>query len=159
MTSVVTIGVVADTHGLVRPELLEALAGCDAILHAGDVGGGHVLRELEALAPLSAVRGNNDPPAEELPPTRTVELGGRRFHVLHAIQKLVEADAQRADVVVYGHSHRPALEEREGVLYLNPGSAGPPRFRLPITAARLRLAPGGIEPELVTLVERQPRKG
>ena len=152
------IGVVSDTHGLVRPELLDALAGCDAIVHAGDVGGDEVLEALRAIAPVTVVRGNNDRDMPQLPEEATLVVRGRRIHVVHDIADLsIDAPAAKVDLVVYGHSHRPRLEERAGVTYLNPGSAGPRRFNLPIAAARVRLTDGGLEPELVELV-RPKRK-
>lgn len=146
------LGVVSDTHGLVRPELVTALTGCDAILHAGDVGNPEVLSTLAAIAPLTAVRGNNDGWSKELPHDVELGFGGYRFYVVHDIADLDFEPASRSvDVVVYGHSHRPLIEKRGGVLFLNPGSAGPRRFRLPIVAARVRITGRGLEPELIEL--------
>lgn len=148
------IGVISDTHGLLRPQALAALQGSELILHAGDIGSAVVLEQLAAIAPLAAIRGNNDTEAWALavPETRTVEASGKRFYLLHDLKALaVDPAATGIDVVVAGHSHKPLAEMREGVLYLNPGSAGPRRWRLPITLARLRIGDGRIEHELVHL--------
>lgn len=148
------IGVISDTHGLLRPQALAALEGSELILHAGDIGAPEVLSGLQAIAPVLAVRGNNDTDhwAEALPETRVVEVGGRRFYLLHDMKTLdVDPLAAGFDAVLSGHSHKPLAETRAGVLYLNPGSAGPRRFRLPITLARLRLAEGRIDTELLHL--------
>ncbi|TAJ51288.1 MAG: metallophosphoesterase [Nevskiaceae bacterium] len=148
------IGVISDTHGLLRPQALAALAGSELILHAGDIGAPEVLAALEAIAPVAAVRGNNDtePWAEALPETRVVEAGGLRFYLLHDLKTLaLDPLAAGFDAVLSGHSHKPLAETRAGVLYLNPGSAGPRRFRLPITLARLRLQDGRIDSELLHL--------
>jgi putative phosphoesterase len=135
-----TIGVVSDTHGLVRREVLARLAGCELIVHAGDVGSPEVLAALETVAPVVAVRGNVDRGAwsRDLPATSVVTVGRARLYVLHDLGEL-NLDPRTADfdAVVSGHSHVPRVERREGVLYLNPGSAGPRRFRLPIACARL----------------------
>ena len=136
------VGVISDTHGLVRPEAVEALAGSELIIHAGDVGGPGVLEELGRIAPVVAVRGNNDRGAwaDALPAYEAVEVGGTFVYVLHDLKELDIAPAAAGfRVVVSGHSHRPLAEERRGVLYLNPGSAGPRRFKLPVTLARLKL--------------------
>lgn len=148
------IGVISDTHGLLRPQALAALEGSELILHAGDIGSPEVLSALQALAPVVAVRGNNDtaPWAQALPETLTVEAGGRRFHLLHDLKTLaLDPLAAGCDAVVSGHSHKPLIERREGLLYLNPGSAGPRRFQLPITLARLRVQDGRIDAELLHL--------
>lgn len=148
------IGVISDTHSLLRPQALAALAGSELILHAGDIGAPEVLAALEAIAPVLAVRGNNDtaPWARSLPGTRVVEAGGLRFYLLHDLKTLdVDPLAAGFDAVLSGHSHQPLAETRAGVLYLNPGSAGPRRFRLPIALARLRLAEGRISSELLHL--------
>ena len=150
------VGVISDTHGLMRPQALAALRGCDLIIHAGDVGRPDVLPPLRALAPLHVVRGNVDYGdwAERLPATARVDAAGRVFHVLHNIAELaLDPAAAGLAAVVYGHSHKPSIETRDGVLWLNPGSAGPRRFSLPITLARVRVAGGGLSPEIVTLVE------
>lgn len=136
------IGVISDTHGLLRPEAVEALKDVDAIVHAGDIGDRRVLDELAHIAPVSAVRGNIDADfewASEIPWTRDMEIAGRRIHVLHDL-KLIHFDPRAAvDIVISGHSHKPLLDERDGVLYLNPGSAGRRRFRLPVTLALLEI--------------------
>jgi putative phosphoesterase len=149
-----TIGLISDTHGLLRPEALEALAGVEHIIHAGDVGEPGILETLETIAPVTAVRGNVDrePWADRLPETAEVELGGHWFHVLHILDDLAIApEAGGFDVVVYGHSHQPSIEERRGVLYVNPGSAGPRRFRLPVTVAILEPAETGPSARIVEL--------
>lgn len=136
------IGLVADTHGLLRPEAVAALRGAAQLVHAGDIGTPEVLAALRALAPLTAVRGNNDRGAwaAALPDTEVVDLGALRLYVLHDLQALdVDPVAAGFRVVVSGHSHRPALEERNGVLYVNPGSAGPRRFKLPVSVAWLEV--------------------
>jgi uncharacterized protein len=150
----VVVGLLSDTHGLMRPEALAALRGCDLILHAGDVGSEDVLVALRGLAPLHAVRGNNDRGvwAARLPASEVVEISGRCIYLLHDRHELdLEPAAAGFDVVVSGHSHRPLAEVSEGVLFVNPGSAGPRRFRLPIGVARLRLGDGRCEAELVEL--------
>lgn len=148
------IGVISDTHGLLRPEAVDALAGSDLIVHAGDVGAPDVLETLRGLAPVVAVRGNVDtaPWASALPATDVVDLGGRLLYVLHQIDHLdLDPVAAGVAAVVYGHSHRPSADVRRGVLYLNPGSAGPRRFRLPITLARLHVDGGALRPAFVDL--------
>ena len=146
----VRIGLVSDTHDLLRPEVLEYLRGSDHILHAGDICGDAVLQALAELAALTAVRGNNDRGtwAQRLPEAQTVEIAGVAIHLVHDLQDLV-LPAQ-ARVVVSGHSHQPKVEERDGVLYVNPGSAGPRRFRLPISAAELRIENGKVTAQLTT---------
>ena len=136
------IGVISDTHGVIRPEALDALAGSELILHAGDVGAPSVLAALRAIAPVVAVRGNNDvgPWAARLAATKTVRVAGARLYVLHDVKALdLDPIARGFHVVVSGHSHRPKAETRDGIIYLNPGSAGPRRFRLPVTVAHLEL--------------------
>ena len=148
------IGVISDTHGLVRDQAVAALRGSEMILHAGDVGSGDVLDTLDGIAPVIAVRGNIDWPAwaETLPETRTVEIAGRRLHLLHDIGMLdLDPAAEGIDAVIFGHSHQPLNERRDGVLYLNPGSAGPRRFRLPICLARLDVGEEGLVAEITDL--------
>ncbi len=145
---------IADTHGLIRPEALAALRGCDAIVHAGDVGSPEVLATLAALAPLTAVRGNNDRGAwaRDLPETAGLEIGGAWLYVLHDLHGLdLDPAAAGFAAVIAGHSHRPRLEERRGTLYLNPGSAGPRRFALPVALARLHVAAGRVQGEIIHL--------
>jgi uncharacterized protein len=148
------IGVISDTHGLLRPEAVNALQGSELIIHAGDIGTPEVLEALGRIAPVIAVRGNVDTDdwASALPATEVVEAGGSRFYVLHQIDHL-DLDPVEAGfaAVIYGHSHRPSAEIRKGVVYLNPGSAGPKRFSLPITLVRLRLNGRSLEPEFVSL--------
>jgi len=149
------VGVISDTHGLLRPQALDALRGSDLIIHAGDVGQPELLEPLRALAPLHVVRGNVDHGAwaARLPMTELVEVGAHLFYVLHDIAELdLDPPAAGFAAVVYGHSHQPSIETRDGVLWLNPGSAGPRRFTLPITLARVRVTDGALHPELVTLV-------
>jgi putative phosphoesterase len=132
------IGVISDTHGLLRPEALAALAGVDEILHAGDVGDPSILDALRRIAPVCAIRGNVDVagPCAELPPTEAIELGGKLFYLVHSVHDLdIDPVAAGVAAVVSGHSHQPSVERRDGVLYLNPGSAGPRRFRLPVSLA------------------------
>jgi uncharacterized protein len=149
-----TVGVIADTHGLVRPEALAALGGSHLILHAGDVGSLEVLARLREIAPVVAVRGNNDRGAwaRTLPERVIVEVGGRRLHMLHDVKTLgLDPVAARVDVVIAGHSHQPRIERWDGVLFLNPGSAGPRRFTLPVALARLRVDRGRLDAEIVEL--------
>jgi len=148
------IGVISDTHGKVRAEALDALAGVKLILHAGDIGAPEVLTALRALAPVIAVRGNIDTGewARKLHTTRQVDLEGARLFLLHDIATLDFEPATRGcTAVIYGHSHRALDELRDGVRYLNPGSAGPKRFRLPASVMRLTVAGGRITPLIVKL--------
>ena len=148
------IGVISDTHGLLRSEALEALRGSDAIIHAGDVGREEVLRALEQFAPLTAVRGNIDtsPWARKLPSTNVFEIAAKSIYVLHNIDELdLDPAAAGFSAVIFGHSHRPLIENRKGVLFFNPGSAGPRRFNLPISVGRLIVENGKLMPELVEL--------
>lgn len=136
------LGVISDTHGLVRAQALEALRGVDLILHAGDIGGAGVLETLAKIAPVTAVRGNNDTGAwaASLPETRLIELHGWRLYLLHDLKTLsIDPVTAAIDIVVAGHSHRPSIKEDGGRLYLNPGSAGPRRFNLPISVAHVHL--------------------
>jgi len=140
------VGVISDTHGLLRPEALAALAGVEHILHAGDVGDSRILDALRAIAPLTAVRGNIDKsgPCASLPDSEMVELGGCLLYMLHSIDDLdISPQAAGVGMVVCGHSHQPSVKESDGVLYLNPGSAGPRRFSLPVTVALVRIEGGG----------------
>jgi putative phosphoesterase len=149
-----TVGVISDTHGLLRPEAVAALAGVERIVHAGDIGSPEVIAALARIAPVSAVRGNNDRErwAADLPQTEVVEVGGVSLYVLHDLHEL-DLDPRVAGfgAVIAGHSHQPKLHERDGVLYLNPGSAGPRRFKLPISLARLTITGSKIDARLVTL--------
>ena len=148
------LGIISDTHGLVRPAACDALRGSHLIVHAGDVGSPQVLHELGTIAPVVAVRGNidRDEWATALSQTRVIETLETRIYVLHDRNKLsLDPAAAGFDVVICGHSHKPSVEEREGVLHLNPGSAGPRRFRLPVCVARLHLAQGKRRAELIEL--------
>lgn len=136
------IGVISDTHGLLRPEALKALRGATHILHAGDVGDIDILDALRAIAPVTAIRGNidTDGPTAQLPATEAIELNGSLIYMLHSLADLdLKPEAAGIAIVISGHSHRPKIDSRNGVLYLNPGSAGPRRFQLPITVAHLHL--------------------
>ena len=149
------VGVVSDTHGYVDDRLRAALVGVDAILHAGDVGGSHVLEELQSLAPVHAVRGNNDVKLGglDLPDQLDAQLGGARLHVVHELSRANPGPATR--VVVFGHSHQPLIDWRDGVLYLNPGAAGRRGFHTLQTAALLRIDGAALHPTLLTLGPRQ----
>jgi putative phosphoesterase len=150
------IGVISDTHGLMRSEALAALRGCELLLHAGDVGGEHVLKALGELAPVISVRGNNDTEswAQSLPETADVEIVGMRIHLLHDIAQLSMPPAKAGvRVVVCGHSHRPRIEERDGMLYFNPGSAGPRRFKLPVAVGFLELRPGIVLGHIIDVLQ------
>lgn len=153
-----TIGLIADTHGLLRVEAVGALRGVDLILHAGDIGAPEILTALEALAPVRAVRGNNDRDvwARRLPEREIITLNDTQVFMLHDLKEL-DIDPARAGhrVVVSGHSHKPVVDERDGVLYVNPGSAGPRRFSLPVCVARLTLNAGSVRAEIVTLDVRK----
>jgi putative phosphoesterase len=146
--------VISDTHGLLRPEALEALSGSDLIVHAGDIGAPAILEKLRVLAPTCAVRGNNDGAAwaQSIPLTAVITAGAHRLYVLHDLSLLdIDPAAEGFAAVISGHSHKPRAERREGVLYLNPGSAGPRRFRLPIAVARLYVHENGLTHEIVEL--------
>jgi uncharacterized protein len=148
------VGVISDTHGLLRPEALDVLRGSDMIIHAGDVGKPEVIDRLGEVAPLHVVCGNIDKGswAAALPLTELVEIGDHRFFVLHDIAQLdVDPVAAGFAAVVSGHSHRPSIETRNGVLFLNPGSAGPRRFKLPITVARVKTSGRHIRADIVDL--------
>lgn len=148
------IGVIADTHGLLRPEAVDALTGCEHILHAGDVGDDEILTALGKIAPLTAIRGNVDRAGEcaALPATAAVELAGHLFYLLHRREDL-DLDPRAASIaaVLYGHSHRPGFAWTNGVLYFNPGSAGPRRFQLPVSVGILECREGRLEPEILVL--------
>ena len=150
----IVVGIIADTHGLLRPEVLETLSGVDLIIHAGDVGREDILKALEQLAPVYAVRGNVDRGvwAERLPMSRRVDAGGVSLYVYHGHLALdSDPAAAGCQVVVSGHSHKAKAETRVGVLYLNPGSAGPRRFKLPVTLMRLSVNGKAIRHELIEL--------
>ena len=148
------VGVISDTHGLLRPEALHALRGVEHILHAGDVGNPEIIDKLHEIAPVTAIRGNIDlhGPCADLPSTEAIELGGCFLYMLHNLEDLdLNPSAAKIDVVLFGHSHKPSAAVKSGVLYLNPGSAGPRRFSLPVTVALLHLKPGSARSEIVQL--------
>ena len=148
------IGVISDTHGILRPEAVEALRGVELILHAGDVGSPDVLDALKGIAPVVAVRGNNDKGAwaEELPAWEVAEVGVVFIYMIHDVKEIdLSPAAAGFQVVVSGHSHKPSVEERKGVLYVNPGSAGPRRFTLPVSVARLTVSGETVNAEVVEL--------
>ena len=148
------VGLISDTHGLLRPEAVAFLRGSDFIVHAGDIGDAAILRELKALAPVTAVRGNNDkgPWAQAIAETEVLQAGDVLIYVLHNVAELdLDPVAAGFQVVVSGHSHQPSVEQRDGVLYVNPGSSGPRRFKLPIAVAALEIAGRSVEAKLVEL--------
>jgi putative phosphoesterase len=148
------VGVISDTHGLLRAEAFEALRGSDRILHAGDVGAPEILKELAKIAPVTAVRGNVDRAewAQGIPKSELVEIGGVSIYLLHIREELdLNPAAAGIGAVVFGHSHVPSQEEKRGVLYFNPGSAGPRRFKLPVTVGKLIVEDGAIRSEIVEL--------
>jgi putative phosphoesterase len=149
------VGVISDTHGLLRPEAIEALQGADWILHAGDVGDAVILDRLRSIAPLTAIRGNVDVSGVcgALAATEAVELGGRLFYLVHSVHDLdIDPVAAGVAVVVSGHSHRAEQRERDGVFYLNPGSAGPRRFDLPVTLAKVEVLRVEVRVQIVRLL-------
>ncbi|KAB3526744.1 metallophosphoesterase family protein [Alkaliphilus serpentinus] len=149
------IGVISDTHGLLRPEVLEKLQGCSLILHAGDVGKGEIIQELMEIAPVIAVRGNIDKDdwAKELHYTEVIEVKDTYIYLLHDLNQLdIDPKAGSFDVVISGHTHSPKEEFINGVLYLNPGSIGPKRFKLPISMVKLKISNIGINTEFFTLI-------
>ncbi len=150
-----SIGVISDTHGLLRTQAWEALRGCQLIFHAGDVGAEDVLHELERIAPVVAVRGNVDvePWARRLHAAEMSEFQSKVFYMLHRIADLdLKPSAAGVDAVIFGHSHRPSIEWRDGILYFNPGSAGPRRFSLPVTVGRIEIVDGTLRPEIISLL-------
>jgi len=149
------IGVISDTHGLLRPEALTALAGVDHILHAGDVGNPEILDTLGTIAPVTAIHGNVDVYGDcaQLPATEVVQLDGHLFYLIHSIHDLdLNPEAAGIAMVISGHSHQPGIETRNGVIYLNPGSAGPRRFKLPVTLALVTLTQSEITPRIIQLL-------
>jgi putative phosphoesterase len=149
------IGVISDTHGLLRQEALEALRGSEHIIHAGDIGALEIIPALEKIAPVTAIRGNVDrePWTKRFPETEVVELAGLHFYIIHDLNALdLNPRAAGLAAVISGHSHQPKQEIRDGVLYFNPGSAGPRRFRLPVTVGRLEILNGKISAKIVDLI-------
>jgi uncharacterized protein len=148
------VGVISDTHGLLRPEAVDALRGVNRILHAGDIGAPEILEQLQAVAPVTAVRGNVDGGvlARKLPLSEVIEVGGISIYMLHILEKLdLKPEAAGVSAVIYGHSHVPKIEEKNGVLYFNPGSAGPRRFKLPVTVGRLMVDGEKVHAEIIEL--------
>jgi putative phosphoesterase len=148
------IGVIADTHNLLRPAALSALEGSDHILHIGDIGKPEILERLRVIAPVTVVRGNNDTEewARDIPETAELSFGEVRIYLIHILKDLpIDPVAKGIRVVISGHSHKPKLEEREGVLYFNPGSPGPRRFKLPVSVGRLTITGADVEAELINL--------
>ena len=149
------IGVISDTHGLLRPEALVALQGSDRIIHAGDIGDPEILDRLSEIAPVTAVRGNVDrgPWTRNIPETKVLEVDGTSIYILHIFESLdLKPGAAGIDAVIYGHSHVPKQQTKDGVLYFNPGSAGPRRFQLPVTVGKLIVAGGKIHSEIIQLL-------
>lgn len=148
------IGVISDTHGLLRPEALAALEGSDYIIHAGDIGDPQILDKLATLAPVTAVRGNVDRGewAQKIPATNILEIGEISIYVLHNLQELdLKPEVAKFAAVIYGHSHVPKHELKNGVLYFNPGSAGPRRFKLPVSVGRLTIENGKVDTQIFVL--------
>jgi putative phosphoesterase len=155
----IRIGLISDTHGLLRPEAFAALHGCDFIVHGGDIGDGGILEKLATLAPVTVVRGNNDraPWAARIPDHETVRFGDITLHALHDLAGLaIDPGAAGVDVIVSGHSHIPKIERRSGVLFVNPGSAGPVRFRLPVSVGMLQVSGREVTARIVELESRRP---
>ena len=149
------IGLISDTHGLIRHEALQALAGVDRIIHAGDIGGADVIEALSVIAPVDVVRGNNDkdPWGAKLPAWLALEFEGVSIHVLHDVKEMdVDPAAAGFRVVIAGHSHKPVVAERDGVLFVNPGSAGPRRFSLPVTVGYLMVVGGTAHAQIKSLL-------
>jgi putative phosphoesterase len=149
------VGVISDTHGLLRPKALDALRGADAIIHAGDIGDPQIISALQQIAPVTAIRGNIDiePWAQTLPQTNVLEIGDKLIYILHDLKRLdLDPAAAGFAAIISGHSHKPSIEIRNGVLYFNPGSAGPRRFNLPISVGKLVLREGrSASAETITL--------
>jgi uncharacterized protein len=149
------IGVISDTHGLLRPEALELLRGSEHIIHAGDIGAPEIIPALEQIAPVTAIRGNIDvqPWAKRFPETEVLELGGLHIYIIHNVKELdLNPKAAGFAAVISGHSHKPALETKNGVLYFNPGSAGPRRFKLPISVGRLKITNKSVGGEIANIL-------
>lgn len=156
------IGVISDTHGLLRPQAIEALRGSEQIIHAGDVGNPAILDRLSAIAPVTAVCGNVDVGgwARKLPQTNVLEIEGITIYALHILDQLdLNPEAAGFSAVIYGHTHEPHIETKNGVLYFNPGSAGPRRFDLPVSVGRLSLQDGRITADIVELQDESPHPG
>src|SRR5262249_14573220 len=148
------IGIISDTHGLLRPEAIKQLSGADHIIHAGDIGTPEVIDGLRRIAPTTAIKGNIDAGewAKDYRDTELVVLGGRALYVLHKLNEIkLDPAASGVDVVISGHSHRPTIERKNGMLNVNPGSAGPRRFKLPIAVAIIELSDGLIVPQILEI--------
>ena len=147
------VGVISDTHGLIRSEAFRLFEGVDVIFHGGDIGSVEVIKALEQIAPVVAVRGNCDRGewSEDLPVSRSFEINGQRFLIIHKLQDL-KTLSQPFDAIIFGHSHQSRVSVNNGILYLNPGSAGPKRFWLPVSVARIRIENGKLLPEIIELV-------
>jgi putative phosphoesterase len=149
-----TVGIISDTHGLLRPVAAAALEDSDLIIHAGDIGNPHIIEGLELIAPVVAVRGNmdNDGWACSLKRSEVVEIHGHELYVLHDVNRIdLDPAAAHIRAIIYGHSHRPAIQEHEGILYINPGSAGPRRFKLPVSVAVLHISGNNLSAEIIEL--------
>jgi putative phosphoesterase len=149
------VGLISDTHGLLRPEAKRFASDCDYLIHGGDIGSPDILEELAAFAPLTAVKGNNDGQAwaAHLPATEMIRIGGLFVYVIHDVAELdIEPQAAGVRVIVSGHSHKPSVKEREGVLYVNPGSCGPQRFKLPICVGELLVQGGDVRARTIELI-------
>ena len=149
------IGVISDTHGLLRPQAIAALNDCQYILHAGDIGAPGILEQLGRIAPVYAIRGNVDvePWAQSIPLTEVVELGGKSIYILHDRNTLdLNPTVAGFAAVIFGHTHQPLIETKDDVLYFNPGSAGPRRFKLPVSLGKIRIYQGKLSPALIPLV-------
>jgi uncharacterized protein len=149
------IGVISDTHGLLRPQALAALRDCDRIIHAGDIGDPEILATLAGIAPVTAIRGNVDrePWARKIPPTNVLEVDNLSIYILHNLAELdLQPEAAGFAAVIYGHSHAPKQETKNGVMYFNPGSAGPKRFKLPVSVGRLMIESGAVRGEILHLI-------
>ncbi|HEU4345431.1 MAG TPA: metallophosphoesterase family protein [Candidatus Binatia bacterium] len=149
---ITVIGLISDTHGLIRPQALEALRGVDLVVHAGDIGKPQVIDSLKTIAPVVAIKGNNDtePWATPFPDTKLVKAGVARLYIIHNVKELA-VDARGFDAVISGHSHKPSVSSRDGILYVNPGSAGPRRFKLPIAVGKLVVDGTKIDAEIIEL--------
>jgi len=154
LTLAKTVGLISDTHGLLRPVVLDVFHDVDVILHAGDIGCAEVLQKLEAVAPIIAVRGNNDEGewSDKIPEQRTTKVGAVSIYMLHDLKQLKISGGESFQVVISGHSHRPHIENRQGILFVNPGSAGPRRFKLPVTVARLTIHRQKVSADLIHLL-------
>jgi putative phosphoesterase len=150
------IGVISDTHGLLRPQALAGLRGSDHIIHAGDIGDPEILARLESIAPITAIRGNVDRESwtKKIPETNVLEVEGVSIYILHNLAQLdLKPEAAGFAAVIYGHSHTPKQETKNGVLYFNPGSAGPKRFRLPVTVGRLVVEGHAVRGEILQIID------